>query len=379
MVNLDGSASSLTTQEKSSLPAHVQRAADFALQRELPLVALCGAGCNHQAHGRKGHASTARGKVPIRQGWSASPIRRLADIPLESGNIGIVTGLEVCALDIDDEAGLAWAQANMPVTPWRTLTGAGVRQHWFYRPVPGEIAGMVLSLGDGKAMHVRGENALVVAPYSIHWTGRIYEPVGDWSAPLSSLPLFNRQTAETIRGLRGDKRREVALLGKAAAISDGRLPPSGQWTDEEVEALLDDAWERITDPRNRSESFRRARFTKYLGTRTPCIAGAAEAQAMEILRKGLCHLLLPADAVLDLAVASDWATKATESDGKTPWPWQRSQLAALVRKTLRKSWRSSFGEWVSAPAPRSTQPPASAPSSGELVLDPSATSPAVRP
>lgn len=329
------------------LKEHVLKAAEFALQRGLSLVALCGAECDFQRHGKKGHAPTARGKVPINSGWSSAPIRSLADVPHDAGNIGIVTGFEVDALDIDDEAGLAWAQATQPSTPWRVMTGAGVRQHWYFRRRPDDVhTGMVLSLGDGKALHLRGESALVVAPFSVHWSGRSYTPVGDWGVPLSSLPFFNREAAEKIRGIRGDKRLAASAC-KVAAIADGRLPPSGKWTDNEVQRLLEDARERML-PRHRSEAFRAARYSRWLATLTPCRAGAADAEAMDVLRRGLVNLLLPLKVVLDIAAASDWATKAVEGDGVTPWPWTREQLRDVAIKSAHRSWATAFGCWVCA-------------------------------
>lgn len=354
MVNGDGIASAAPVQVKNELPPHVLRAAKFALRRGLPIVALCAATCDSQRHGR-GHPSTARGKVPLFSGWTENPIRRLEDVPTATGNVGVVCGIECDVLDIDDAAGLEWATANQPETPWRVKTGQG--EHWYYRRRPGEErTGMVMCIGDGKSLHFRGENSLVVAPHCLHWTGRNYQPVGDWDVKLADLPTFNREAAEKIRGLQGVKRREVALAGKSAAIASGELPPSGSWTDAEVEALLDDAWARMA-PRHRSESFRKARYVAYLSGQQPCVAGAASSEAMNLLRCGICHLLLPEHMVLDLLAASRWATQATESDGKTPWPWRRDQLAFIVPKMLRQTWRSRFGYWVSAPtvAPKAAE------------------------
>lgn len=346
MVNQDGTASSLTVQQKSSLPAHVQRAAGFALRRGLGLVALCGPDCDNANHGRKGHVSTARGKVPLHYGWTSNPIRRLEDLPPDTGNVGIICGVEVDALDIDDEAGLAWATATQPTTPWRVMTGAGVRQHWYFRRRPEDVhTGMVLSLPDGKSLHFRGENSLVVAPHSVHWSGRNYQPVGDWGVPLSALPYFNRAEAEKIRGMQGVRRREEALANKAVHIARGELPPSGAWTEAEVEELLTEAWAKMTS-RHRSEIFRKNRYAGRLAERQPCRAGAAGVQALELLRMGICWLLLPEQLVLDMLAASRWAVEATEADGRTAWPWTRSQLAERVPRMLSQTWRSAYGYWV---------------------------------
>lgn len=139
-------------------------------------------------------------------------------------------------------------------------------------------------------------------------------------------------------------------MRKAAAMSDGRLPPSGEWTDAQVRELLDGAWARMYTGKS-SEAFRKARYRAFLANQTPCRAGTASAEAMNILRVGLAYLLLPENVVLDLAVASRWAADATEADGVKPWPWKREQLADRTQRVLRTSWRSAFGLWVSAAAP----------------------------
>ena len=353
MVNQDGIAPASPTQEKNELPPHVLRAAGFALRRGLGLVALCSSMCDNQRHGR-GHPTSARGKAPLFSGWADFPIRRIEDIPASAGNVGIVCGVEVDVLDIDDQTGLAWAMANQPMTPWRTKTGMG--EHWYYRHLDDGEHGMVLSLPDGKSLHYRSFRGQVVAPHSQHWSGRSYQPIGNWDAKLADLPYFDRKTAERIRGQQGD-RREVALAGRSAAIASGELPASGAWTDAEVRQLLDAAWSRVT-PRHRSEVFRKSRFVSYVAGQSPCVAGAASSEAMNLLRCGICHLLLPENVVLDVLAASRWATEAVEADGKTAWPWRRDQLAYIVPKMLRLTWRSRFGFWVSDPAPKVAAAPA---------------------
>lgn len=313
----------------NNLPSHVIRAAGFALRRGLWVIPLCGADCDGTRHGRKGHPSTACGKVPLVSGWADNPVKRIEDLPSNTGNIGVLTGVVVDVLDIDDEAGLAWATATQPATPWRVMTGAGVRQHWYFKRRPDDVnTGMVLSLGEGKSLHFRGERALVVAPHCRHWTGRDYTPVGNWNFAHKDLPFFNREAAEKIRGLARQGVR--GLEGrKAAAVSDGRLPPSGKWTDTEVRDLIDDALTRML-PQKGDLSFRKNRFAKFLASKPPCRAGAASAEAMNILRCGIVHLLLETDLVLDMVSASRWACEATEADCVTLWPWRREQLADLA-------------------------------------------------
>ena len=300
----------------------------------------------------------------VKRLYGAAPIDvlplALEDLPSNTGNIGIVCGFEVDSLDIDDDAGLAWAVANQPMTPWRVKTGSG-GEHWYFKRRPGDLrTGMVLSLPEGKSLHFRGEDSLVVAPHSTHWTGKNYQPVGDWGVPFSALPYFNREAAEKIRGLNIRGVKEVGRSTQAAAMREGRLPLTGSWSQDEIETLLDGAYERLK-PEFRSAVFRKHKYIRFLEKQAPCRAGAATGEAMNVLRVGLVNLLLPAPLVLDLAAASEWATKATEADGVTPWAWRRDQLADLVDRVLRTTWADRFGYWVSDPAPKSAAPAPAAP------------------
>jgi hypothetical protein len=97
---------------------------------------------------------------------------------------GVVSG--VVAADLDDASAVAWATENLPATPWRTKTRRG--EHWFYR-LP-ETWTQPSSLPYQGQLQSTGR--YVVAPGSIHPdSGETYEALGDWTAPRSSLPVFD--------------------------------------------------------------------------------------------------------------------------------------------------------------------------------------------
>jgi hypothetical protein len=97
---------------------------------------------------------------------------------------GVVSG--VVAADLDDASAVAWATENLPATPWRTKTRRG--EHWFYR-LP-ETWTQPSSLPYQGQLQSTGR--YVVAPGSIHPdSGEKYEALGDWTAPRSSLPVFD--------------------------------------------------------------------------------------------------------------------------------------------------------------------------------------------
>ena len=97
---------------------------------------------------------------------------------------GVVSGVVVA--DLDDASAVAWATENLPATPWRTKTRRG--EHWFYR-LP-ETWTQPSSLPYQGQLQSTGR--YVVAPGSIHPdSGDTYEALGDWTAPRSSLPVFD--------------------------------------------------------------------------------------------------------------------------------------------------------------------------------------------
>lgn len=105
-------------------------------------------------------------------------------------NLGLSLGpSRLVVLDSDTPAADEWARESLPATPWITQTAKG--HHRFYRlkdeePAPSNKV-RVLACGlDRKA-----NGGYVVAPGSIHWTGVVYEAIGDWSVPLHDLPVYD--------------------------------------------------------------------------------------------------------------------------------------------------------------------------------------------
>lgn len=99
-------------------------------------------------------------------------------------NIGIRTGAAsgLVVLDVDPPAGFAaLAELERRVGKLATaevLTGSGGRHRYFTHPGGGEVRNSAGRLGDG--LDVRGDGGYVVAPPSIHESGRPYK----WMRPL---------------------------------------------------------------------------------------------------------------------------------------------------------------------------------------------------
>lgn len=110
---------------------------------------------------------------------------------------GVVTGRVsgVVVVDTDDSHAEAWAQANLPSTPWMVLTGLrpdGTRgAHRYYR-MPEGVDVRNRSNCVGLKIDVRGNGGYVVAPGVLHNSGVTYEPTQSWSpSDYASLPVYD--------------------------------------------------------------------------------------------------------------------------------------------------------------------------------------------
>ncbi len=107
-------------------------------------------------------------------------------------NLAIITGAlsGVVVIDADSPAAVAWIRGRLPYTPWQTKTAKGF--HLWYRH-PGVRVGnrARIETGEGRLeLDVRGDGGYVIAPGSVHATGALYEPAGDWTVERDRLPRF---------------------------------------------------------------------------------------------------------------------------------------------------------------------------------------------
>ena len=148
----------------------------------------------------------------IRRWWRSAP----------SANIGIATGKRsgIIVLDVDDNAALEDLErrhGKLPQTA-ESLTGGGGR-HLLYRyPDAGDIGCPNVS----DALHVRGDGGLIVAPPSLHVSGREYtwhparhpDQVQLADAPQWLLSMMTTTTAPT--PVDADSRGVIRILGQDA-------------------------------------------------------------------------------------------------------------------------------------------------------------------
>lgn len=134
------------------------------------------------AHGLKDASSDPE---QIQKWWTATP----------DANIGLRTGAGLLVVDIDPARGgedsmtaLLTVNGSLPPTP-EAVTGSGGRHIYFQ--TDGEVRNSVSAVGAG--IDIRGDGGFVVAPPSIHATGRSYEwasgrGIGD--LPLAPVPQW---------------------------------------------------------------------------------------------------------------------------------------------------------------------------------------------
>ncbi|HEX4932381.1 MAG TPA: VapE domain-containing protein [Gemmatimonadaceae bacterium] len=167
----------------SPIPAKLSRLGRAALHyatqygwRVFPLHSADASGCScarTECHGPGKHPRTQRGcldattdPAQVRAWWSQWP----------DANVGVATGAGLVVLDIDTRAGgddtivdLRRKLGDLPDTV-ECLTGGGGRH--IYLAATGEVRNSAGALGPG--VDVRGDGGYVVAPPSVHASGRAY-------------------------------------------------------------------------------------------------------------------------------------------------------------------------------------------------------------
>ncbi len=140
------------------------------------------------------------GKIPTLPSWKGLQTERPSESDIRSWfdcghlrNIGIVTGAisDLVVVDCDSPEAIAWADARLPATPWRSRTGKG--EHRGYRHPGAAVKNSVrIDTGDPAVkIDVRGDGGYVVAPGSVHANGTPYEWLVEPPSSRDALPVFN--------------------------------------------------------------------------------------------------------------------------------------------------------------------------------------------
>jgi hypothetical protein len=174
----------------------------------MPLRATCHPGCAwlDLAVGLHdlGYAPVPLGedKVPLVK-WAAYHVARPGwrelyndwrELWPKAQGVGLICGRphSLVAVDADDEASASWCIEHLaPVRMTKTARGAHFHFRHAARGVIGNRSGdRAIHPAPGVKLDVRGLGGMVVAPYSIHPSGHVYLPQGDWTSPVSELPVL---------------------------------------------------------------------------------------------------------------------------------------------------------------------------------------------
>lgn len=150
----------------------------------------------------------------------------------------------LAVVDFDDEAAAEWGRERLPATRW-TRTRRGIHAH-FRHPAEGLVRtvcahGGGVELAPGVRADVKGFLSYVVAPGSRHPSGYVYEAEGDWTSPVSELPILPAWIAElaqerprpVVRRPIPTRRRDDSPEAHFAAYlrKCGGIPPEGSGSD----------------------------------------------------------------------------------------------------------------------------------------------------
>ena len=113
----------------------------------------------------------------------------------EAQGVGIVTGRPhgLVVVDADSDAAWQWMQEHLPAVRG-VKSRRGGHLHFAHPPKgiigirTGEQRGVAVA--PGIKLDVLGLAASATAPYSRHRTGITYSPLGDWTIPVSGLPVL---------------------------------------------------------------------------------------------------------------------------------------------------------------------------------------------
>jgi hypothetical protein len=117
--------------------------------------------------------------------------------------VALVCGDFIVA-DADTPEAVAWADKNLPVTPFKVATGKGV--HYYYNNPENFTTYVAKRTAEGdpaKLIDIRGAGGLIIAPHNIHANGNVYKPIviHDWQLDdVSDLPNFTKELWVMITG-----------------------------------------------------------------------------------------------------------------------------------------------------------------------------------
>lgn len=215
-------------------------------------------GKNAAKHPRTAHGlkDASRDPEQVRRWWRQWP----------DANIGILTGPEsgIAVLDVDGQAGeesltALIKQHGRPAETAKSATGGGGRHIIFKYPADGRLKNSTSKLGP--KLDTRGDGGYIVAPPSVHISGRRYEWINDpISTPLTEPPgwlidILGRETAKAPTQDEAATADAVIEGGRNAHLTSlaGSMRKRGMSADAILAALKTENEKRCRPPLDESE------------------------------------------------------------------------------------------------------------------------------
>ena len=309
---------------------------------------LCGPGCNTAKHGRNGHPPDGAGKIPTRPGWQRLGYRTFDALKAEykpGANPSILTGwqpsarLSIVVVDCDSAAACAWADQNLPASPWRVRTRRG--EHRYYRCTEPTAKRAIRAL----SIDVMGDGGQVVAPGAVHASGHVYEALGDkpWaSEQVGELPIFDSawfpEPGHTSTG----------------TAAEPKAPTGGTWPGKRLFSRSDysEAWERaimyLSSPHTPVSVSGQGGDQTLYNVALKLLRGfplASEARYASLTKPAPVDACDAQTAAISL-LREVWNPRCVDSDGESPYPWDLDRLHYKVGQAASASHLPGPDYWL---------------------------------
>lgn len=233
-------------------------------------------------------------------------------------NVGVITGKlsGVVVVEADTPEAVEYIKATLPATPVMVQSRPG-RCHFYYRNPEGvEVRNWqgVTVNGGVAGIDMRAEGGLVAGPGSVHASGAVYTPLGDWS-----------------------KWAEMPTYDPSWLVVDPKKKPAAPSV---VDDDHDDQGERtggvLQDPDSFDLTAKQNQARAYLFTQPGTIEHSNNENRCLAIAIALVHgyALSPEEA---LPVFVEWGLKASQKRLDGSWyPWEEAELLHKLESAAKK-------------------------------------------
>jgi hypothetical protein len=168
---------------------------------------------------------------PFLKGWDQykkkRPERKLVEKWFKDRDnlvVALMCG-EFIVVDADSPEAMTWVEKNLPVTPYKVVTGKGM--HYYYNNPQHYTTFATRRTNDTpieRLIDIRGEGGLIIAPWNRHANGQIYRPqtFPDWKVyDVTDLPDFTEEEYYKITGATKNDEKHQAIPFTLDGVNEG--------------------------------------------------------------------------------------------------------------------------------------------------------------